>query len=132
MVMHMRRCEVERAPLKIALLLSGGVDSSLALKLLLAAGHDVTAFYLQVIPHPWAALYGRAAHAHARMHASLPRIHAMHTQNTQSSHSQFLSVPELESVLCRSGSRRTSGIPGMPAPGRMIWQSVSRWPSASA
>ncbi len=43
-----RRCEVERAPIKVALLLSGGVDSSLALKLLLAAGHDVTAFYLQV------------------------------------------------------------------------------------
>jgi hypothetical protein len=42
------RCEPEQAPLKIALLLSGGVDSSLALKLLLAAGHDVTAFYLQV------------------------------------------------------------------------------------
>ena len=39
---------MERAPLKVALLLSGGVDSSLALKLLLAAGHDVTAFYLQV------------------------------------------------------------------------------------
>ena len=41
-------CEVEQAPLRIALLLSGGVDSSLALKLLLAAGHNVTAFYLQV------------------------------------------------------------------------------------
>ncbi len=44
----MFRCEPERAPLKVALLLSGGVDSSLALKLLLAAGHHVTAFYLQV------------------------------------------------------------------------------------
>ena len=30
------------------MLLSGGVDSSLALRLLLAAGHDVTAFYLQI------------------------------------------------------------------------------------
>jgi tRNA-specific 2-thiouridylase len=32
----------------VALLLSGGVDSSLALHLLKAAGHRVTAFYLQV------------------------------------------------------------------------------------
>ena len=32
----------------MALLLSGGVDSSLALRLLQAAGHDVTAFYLQI------------------------------------------------------------------------------------
>ena len=39
---------MEQAPLRVALLLSGGVDSSLALKLLLAAGHNVTAFYLQV------------------------------------------------------------------------------------
>jgi tRNA-specific 2-thiouridylase len=29
-------------------LLSGGVDSSLALRLLVAAGHDVRAFYLQI------------------------------------------------------------------------------------
>ena len=34
--------------LKIAVLLSGGVDSSVALTLLKAAGHDVTAFYLQI------------------------------------------------------------------------------------
>ncbi|EIE25683.1 5-methylaminomethyl-2-thiouridylate-methyltransferase [Coccomyxa subellipsoidea C-169] len=34
--------------LRIALLLSGGVDSSLALRLLKAAGHEVTAFYLQI------------------------------------------------------------------------------------
>ena len=32
----------------MALLLSGGVDSSLALRLLQAAGHAVTAFYLQI------------------------------------------------------------------------------------
>jgi tRNA U34 2-thiouridine synthase MnmA/TrmU len=32
----------------VAVLLSGGVDSSLALRLLVSAGHEVTAFYLQV------------------------------------------------------------------------------------
>lgn len=32
----------------MAVLLSGGVDSSLALHLLKAAGHKVTAFYLQI------------------------------------------------------------------------------------
>lgn len=45
--MH-RRCEPDGRRLRIALLLSGGVDSSLALRLLQAAGHDVTAFYLQI------------------------------------------------------------------------------------
>ncbi|MEM7351698.1 MAG: tRNA 2-thiouridine(34) synthase MnmA [Acidobacteriota bacterium] len=34
--------------MNVALLLSGGVDSSVALKLLLEAGHDVTAFYLKI------------------------------------------------------------------------------------
>jgi tRNA (5-methylaminomethyl-2-thiouridylate)-methyltransferase len=42
------RCEPESAPLNIALLLSGGVDSTLALHLLHAAGHSVTAYYLQI------------------------------------------------------------------------------------
>lgn len=42
------RCEPDSAPLQVAVLLSGGVDSSLALHLLAAAGHHVTAFYLQV------------------------------------------------------------------------------------
>ena len=42
------RCEPERARLRVAVLLSGGVDSSLALRLLQAAGHAVTAFYLQI------------------------------------------------------------------------------------
>ena len=37
-----------RRRLKVALLLSGGVDSSVALTLLKAAGHEVTAFYLQI------------------------------------------------------------------------------------
>lgn len=41
-------CETDKAPLKVAVLLSGGVDSSLALHLLHAAGHQVTAFYLQI------------------------------------------------------------------------------------
>lgn len=34
--------------MKIAVLVSGGVDSSVALRLLLAEGHDVTAFYLKI------------------------------------------------------------------------------------
>ncbi len=34
--------------MKIAVLLSGGVDSSVALRLLKNAGHDVTAFYLKI------------------------------------------------------------------------------------
>ena len=34
--------------MKIAMLLSGGVDSSVALRLLLDQGHDVTAFYIKV------------------------------------------------------------------------------------
>ena len=42
------RCEVQRAPMRVALLLSGGVDSSLALRLATAAGHHVTAFYLRI------------------------------------------------------------------------------------
>lgn len=42
------RCEPHLAPLNIAVLLSGGVDSSLALHLLKAAGHNVTGFYLQI------------------------------------------------------------------------------------
>ena len=51
------RCEPEQAPLRVALLLSGGVDSSLALRLLQAAGHEVTAFYLQVPSFPYTHLY---------------------------------------------------------------------------
>mmetsp|Transcript_5524 Transcript_5524/g.19010 ORF Transcript_5524/g.19010 Transcript_5524/m.19010 type:complete len:447 (+) Transcript_5524:84-1424(+) len=43
-----RWSEPERAPLRVALLLSGGVDSSVALRLAQAAGHEVTAFYLQI------------------------------------------------------------------------------------
>ena len=42
------RCEPGGPWLRVALLLSGGVDSSLALRLLQAAGHAVTAFYLQI------------------------------------------------------------------------------------
>ena len=34
--------------MKIAMLLSGGVDSSVALKLLKDQGHDITAFYLKI------------------------------------------------------------------------------------
>jgi tRNA-specific 2-thiouridylase len=35
-------------PLRVAVLVSGGVDSSLALQLVAAAGHTPTAFYLQI------------------------------------------------------------------------------------
>lgn len=38
----------ERKPLRVAVLLSGGVDSSVALRLLHAAGHSCTAFYLKI------------------------------------------------------------------------------------
>jgi hypothetical protein len=41
-------CEQQSSPLKVAVLLSGGVDSSLSLALLKAAGHQVHAFYLQI------------------------------------------------------------------------------------
>lgn len=44
----MSSCEAEAAPLRVAVLVSGGVDSSLALKLVKAAGHQATAFYLQI------------------------------------------------------------------------------------
>jgi len=40
--------EPQRAPLRCAVLLSGGVDSSVSLALAKAAGHDVEAFYLQI------------------------------------------------------------------------------------
>lgn len=61
------RCEPGAAPLHVAVLLSGGVDSSLALHLLKAAGHHVTAFYLQVGAwtgtEKWQKQLGRAAAA---------------------------------------------------------------------
>lgn len=38
----------EKKPLKVAVLLSGGVDSSVALRLLHAAGHSCSAFYLKI------------------------------------------------------------------------------------
>ena len=41
-------CEPASTPLRVALLLSGGVDSAVALHLLRAAGHEVTAFYLKI------------------------------------------------------------------------------------
>lgn len=41
-------CMPDKKPLKIAVLLSGGVDSSVALRLLHLAGHSCTAFYLKI------------------------------------------------------------------------------------
>ncbi|KAL0907042.1 hypothetical protein M5K25_025580 [Dendrobium thyrsiflorum] len=41
-------CSMPGSRLKVAVLLSGGVDSSVALRLLHAAGHSCTAFYLKI------------------------------------------------------------------------------------
>ncbi|XP_019099477.1 PREDICTED: uncharacterized protein LOC104742640 [Camelina sativa] len=41
-------CSMPEKPLRVAVLLSGGVDSSVALRLLHAAGHSCTAFYLKI------------------------------------------------------------------------------------
>jgi len=43
----MAGCEAGRK-LRVAVLVSGGVDSSVALQLVRAAGHEVVAFYLQI------------------------------------------------------------------------------------
>jgi tRNA-5-taurinomethyluridine 2-sulfurtransferase len=43
-----RRMAADRAPLRVVVLVSGGVDSSVALRLLHAAGHRCTAFYLKI------------------------------------------------------------------------------------
>ncbi|KAF7843790.1 calreticulin-3 [Senna tora] len=42
------RCSMPHKHLRVAVLLSGGVDSSVALRLLHAAGHSCTAFYLKI------------------------------------------------------------------------------------
>ncbi|KAK7404520.1 hypothetical protein VNO78_05468 [Psophocarpus tetragonolobus] len=43
------RCSMPyKSPLRVAVLVSGGVDSSVALRLLHAAGHSCTAFYLKI------------------------------------------------------------------------------------
>ncbi|KAJ1390515.1 tRNA-specific 2-thiouridylase [Sesbania bispinosa] len=43
------RCSMpQKNPLRVAVLVSGGVDSSVALRLLHAAGHSCTAFYLKI------------------------------------------------------------------------------------
>lgn len=42
------RCSMPHNPLRVAVLISGGVDSSVALRLLHAAGHSCTAFYLKI------------------------------------------------------------------------------------
>ena len=41
-------CEADDGPLSVAVLVSGGVDSSVALSLLKKAGHRLKAFYLQI------------------------------------------------------------------------------------
>lgn len=46
--LFVHRASPHSAPQRVAVLLSGGVDSSLALSLLKAAGHQVHAFYLQI------------------------------------------------------------------------------------
>lgn len=42
------RCSMPQKPHRVAVLVSGGVDSSVALRLLHAAGHSCTAFYLKI------------------------------------------------------------------------------------
>ncbi|KAK3269998.1 hypothetical protein CYMTET_21583 [Cymbomonas tetramitiformis] len=44
-------CEADKPGLNVAVLLSGGVDSSVAMRLLQGAGHHCTAFYLQIYVH---------------------------------------------------------------------------------
>ncbi len=39
---------MKKSPMKVAVLLSGGVDSSVALRLLKEEGHELTAFYLKI------------------------------------------------------------------------------------
>ncbi|CAA0815287.1 Unknown protein [Striga hermonthica] len=46
--LYLSCCLPERKPLKVAVLISGGVDSSVALRLLHAAGHSCTGFYLKI------------------------------------------------------------------------------------
>lgn len=51
---HLTRCAAAGiAPLRVAVLVSGGVDSSVALRLLHAAGHRCTAFYLKIWFQVW-------------------------------------------------------------------------------
>ena len=45
---HYLSCSMRGKSLKVAVLVSGGVDSSVALRLLHAAGHSCTAFYLKI------------------------------------------------------------------------------------
>ncbi|KAK2641117.1 hypothetical protein Ddye_022880 [Dipteronia dyeriana] len=45
---HLSCCMPHNKGLKVAVLVSGGVDSSVALRLLHAAGHSCTAFYLKI------------------------------------------------------------------------------------
>ncbi|CDY29626.1 BnaA05g15440D [Brassica napus] len=45
---HHLSCSMPNKPLRVAVLLSGGVDSSVALRLLHAAGHSFTPFYLKI------------------------------------------------------------------------------------
>lgn len=42
------RCSMPQKPHRVTVLVSGGVDSSVALRLLYAAGHSCTAFYLNI------------------------------------------------------------------------------------
>ncbi|KAH9302026.1 hypothetical protein KI387_013609, partial [Taxus chinensis] len=45
---YLKCCVPGKEKLKVAVLVSGGVDSSVALRLLCAAGHSCTAFYLKI------------------------------------------------------------------------------------
>jgi len=89
------RCSMpQSSPLRVAVLVSGGVDSSVALRLLHAAGHSCTAFYLKI----W---------FQVRLHSSRFKLNCV---------IDFAAVAFSRVVFCRKISRTF----GLSAPGKRI------------
>jgi len=91
------------------------VDSSLALKLLLAAGHDVTAFYLQVISCCHVLLLHAAGHKagsihmHFSVNARCERLHgALVGTTSDRSFSSVRSMAEACMLYAYARSRRSA------------------------